>query len=192
VQPLALWPTWLARAEEEMGYRLTQWPEGLPKVTIDATADASMRRSGPDANFGRDAVLPTDGGNAQMGDASYAVAYLRFPLTDVPGRPVMAMLRLRTHDGSNSQSADAGELRMVEGPWDETAVTWNDRPLPGERVGALAAVELGQASERLLLIDLRGRDEVSLAIVPTSVDAATFRSRESDSPPQLIVAYEPE
>lgn len=191
-QPLAVWRAWLARAEEEMGYRLTQWPEGLPTVTIDATADAAVRRSAPEGNFGRDAVLATDGGKAEMGDESHALAYLRFPLADIPGRPVLAKLRLRTHDGSNSQSADAGELRVVDEPWDETTVTYATRPLAGERVGALAAVELGQVSERLLLIDLRGREEVSLAIVPTSVDAATFRSRESNFPPQLIVAYEPE
>jgi len=190
-QPLPVWSAWLARAEEEMGFNMAQWPEDLPTIVIDATADASVRRSAPDANLGTEALLPTDGGNAQLGDASHALAYLRFPL-QVPGRPVMAMLRLRTHDGSNSQSADAGEVRLVEAPWDEATITYNDRPQPGERVGALAAVELGQVSERVVLIDLRGRDEVSLAIVPTSIDAATFRSRESEFPPQLIVAYEPE
>ncbi len=190
-EPPEIWRTWLARAEEEMGYHLRQWPEDLPTVTIDASADASVRRSAPDSNYGGDALLPTDGGNREMGDASHSLAYLRFPL-EVPGRPVMARLRLRTHDGSNSQSADAGDVRVVEDAWEETAITYNDRPTPGEKVGALGAVELGQVSERVLLIDLRGRSEVSLAIVPTSTDAATFRSRESDDPPQLIVAYEPE
>ncbi len=190
-EPPELWRTWLARAEEEMGYHLTQWPGDLPTVTIDASADASVRKSAPGSNYASEAVLPTDGGNLEMCDDSHALAYLRFPL-EVPGRPVMAMLRLRTHDGSNSQSADAGAVHMVEAPWDETTITYADRPTPGERVGALGAVELGQVSERVLLIDLRARDEVSLAIVPTSTDAATFRSRESEDPPQLIVAYEPE
>lgn len=187
----AVWSAWLARAEEEMGYHITRWPEDLPTVTIDASADASVRRSAPDANYGGDALLPEDGGNQAMEDGSHALAYLRFPL-DVPGRPVMAMLRLRTHDGGNSQSADAGSVHIVDAPWEETTITYNQRPMPGEEVGALGAVALGAVSERLLLIDLRGRSEVSLAIVPTSTDAATFRSRESDDPPQLVVAYEPQ
>jgi len=190
-EPPAIWQTWLERAEEEMGYHLTEWPADLPTVTIDATADASVRRSGPDTNTGGDALLPEDGGGAEMGDSSHAIAYLRFPL-DIPGRPVMAKLRLRTNDAGNSQSPDAGDVRVVEEPWDEMTVTYNNRPSPGAKVGALGAVELDRVSEHLLLIDLRARDEVSLALVPTSTDAATFRSRESDDPPQLIVAYEPE
>ena len=159
-EPPDVWRAWLARTEEEMGYRLTQWPEELPTVTIDASADASVRKSAPDGNYGGDALLPTDGGNLEMGDVSHSLAYLRFPL-DVPGRPVMAMLRLRTHDGSNSQSADAGAVHMVEAPWDEATVTYADRPTPGETAGALGAVELGQVSERVLLIDLRARSEVA-------------------------------
>ena len=103
----------------------------------------------------------------------------------------MAMLRLRTHDSSNSQSNDAGSVHVVDAPWSETEITYSSRPPHGEKVGDLGAVELGRLEERVLLIDLRGRSEVSLAIVPTSTDAATFRSRESDDPPQLIVAYEP-
>ncbi len=190
-QPQAVWSTWLARAEEEMGYRVTSWPKDLPTVVIDASADASVKRSAPDANYGSDGLLPEDGGNQAMEDGSHALAYLRFPL-DVPGRPVMAMLRLRTHDGGASQSTNAGGLHLVEAPWDEATITYNDRPTPGEEVGALGAVALGDVSERLLRIDLRGRSEVSLAIVPKSTDAATFRSRESDDPPQLIVAYEPQ
>ncbi len=190
-EPLAVWRTWLERAEAEMGYHLTAWPDDLPAVTIDAGADAAVRRSTPDANTGGDALLAQDGGDRELGDQSHAIAYLRFPL-DVPGRPVMAKLRLRTHDGSHSDSTDAGDVCMVEEAWDEAAVTYNNRPRPGEKVGALGAVQLGQVSEHLLTIDLRARDEVSLALVPTSCDAAVFRSRESEDPPQLIVAYEPE
>lgn len=189
-QPLPVWRTWLERAEREMGYHLTEWPNALPTVTINASADATVRRSAPDTNFGGDARLAEDGGNLNLGDESHALAYLRFPL-EVPGRPVMAMLRLRTHDSSNSQSNDAGSVHVVDAPWSETEITYSSRPPHGEKVGDLGAVELGRLEERVLLIDLRGRSEVSLAIVPTSTDAATFRSRESDDPPQLIVAYEP-
>lgn len=190
-RPPDVWETWLQRAEDDMGYGLTQWPDELPTVTVEAGADAAVRRSSPDANLGGDAVLVEDGGADEVGDHAHAVVYVRFPL-DVPGRPVMARLRLRTHDGSNSQSADAGEVRLVDEPWDEATVTYNTRPQVGEKVGEMGAVELGRPAERLLRIDLRGRNKVSLALVATSCDGAIFSSREGEEAPRLTVAYEPE
>jgi hypothetical protein len=174
-----------------MGCHLTEWPDDLPTVTIAAEADAAVRRSSPDSNMGTATVLATDGGDRELGDSSHALAYLRFPL-DVPGRPVMVKLWLHTHDGSHSNSAEAGDLRMVSGRWEEETVTYAKRPYAGEKVGEFGEVGIDEAVERLLHIDLRARDGISLAIVPTSCDAAVFSSREGEDAPQLIVAYEPE
>lgn len=190
-EALAIWETWLEHAEEQMGYHLTEWPEDLPAVTIEAAADASVRHAQPNGTMGSGATVTVDGGDRELGDGSHTLIYLRFPL-DVPGRPVMAKLRLRTHDGGHANSAEAGDVRVVEEPWEETTVTYKARPSPGEKVGALGAVELGQVSEHLLKVDLRARDELSLGIVPTSCDAAVFLARESGDGPELIVAYQPQ
>lgn len=189
-QPAAEWTVWREQSEQDMGFGLTQWPADKPSKSFAAVADASVRLSAPDANFGTGA-LSEDGGDQTMGDSSYGMVYLRFEV-DVPGRPLMAKLRLRVAAAPNSDSADAGDVYLAEDPWDEATITFNNRPTPVERVGALGAVKLDTVEERLLLIDLRGRREITLVIKPTSTDAATFLSRESADPPQLFVAYEPQ
>jgi len=188
-QPLPEWATWREQFEQDMGFGITDWPADKPTKSFVAVADASVRLSAPDANYGSGG-LSEDGGDQALGDASYGMVYLRFPV-DVPGRPLMAKLRLRVGDSSHANSADAGDVYLAEDPWEEMEITYSNRPVPTERVGALGEVKLDAVEERLLLLDLRGRKEVTLVIKPTSTDAAVFVSREGDDPPQLIVAYEP-
>jgi len=110
----------------------------------------------------------------------------------VPGKPIAAKLVMRMHTGGNSQSTDAGDVYLAEDAWDEMGITYSNRPLPIERVGRLGEVGNGTVEERLLQIDLRGREEITLVLDPTSVDGANFLARESEGVPTLIIAYEPE
>ncbi|MCD6360610.1 MAG: PQQ-binding-like beta-propeller repeat protein, partial [Armatimonadetes bacterium] len=190
-KPLPEWDVWRKQFEEDMGFGVTEWPADKPTKSFVAVADASVRLSSPNSNAGGATGLSEDGGDRSMGDASYSMVYLRFDLRDLPGRPLAAKLRLRVAAGANCQSKDAGDVYLAEDPWDEMKITYNNRPMPTERVGSLGEVRLDQVEERLLQIDLREREEITLVIKPTSTDAATFLSRESKDPPQLIIAYEP-
>ncbi len=189
-QPLPVWETWKQQFEAAMFYGVTEWPKEKPTVTLDAVADARVGRGSPDATNPTGGI-GNDGGDRAMRDASHSMTYLRFRL-EVPGKPIMAKLRLHVTPGSNANSNDAGDVYVTDQPWEETTITYNNRPALAEKVGDLGAVTLDKVEERVLQLDLRGRDEVSLVLEPTTTDAATFYSRESEHPPQLIVAYEPE
>jgi len=189
-EPLPVWETWKQQFEAAMFFGVTEWPEDKPTVTLDAIADARVGRGSPDTSNPTGGI-GNDGGSAAMRDASHSMTYLRFRV-EVPGKPIMAKLRLRVAAGDNSQSKDAGDVYVTEGAWEETTLTYSNRPPLAEKVGDLGEVELDKVEERVLQLDLRGRDEISLVLEPTTTDAAAFHARETDHPPQLIVAYEPE
>jgi len=189
--PLPEWDTWRKQFEQAMAFGVTEWPADKPTQTLDAIADASVALASPDANAGGATALAHDGGNQAMLDSGYKMVYLRFPV-QVPGRPLAVKLHLRMSTGGNSESQDAGDVYLAEDAWEEGSITYNNRPMPTEKVGAIGTVGNGTVEERLLQLDLRGRTEITLVLVPTSADGATFMARESDTPPQLIIAYEPQ
>ena len=189
-EPLAVWKTWQQQFEAAMGFAITEWPEDKPTVTLDAIADARVGRGSPDATNPTGGI-GNDGGDKAMRDASHSMTYLRFRV-EVPGKPIMAKLRLKVGAAGYANSNDAGHVYVTEDPWDEMTVTYNNRPGLAEKVGDLGEVALDKVEERVLFIDLRGRDEISLVLEPTTTDAAGFLSRESEHPPQLIIAYEPD
>lgn len=158
------------------------------RVTLRPVADSYVARRYPTQNKGTATVLLVDGGNQQMGDEDHSMTYLRFRL-DVPGVPVKAVFRI--HNAGNP-SGDAGRVCLVDSPWEENQITYENRPTPGREL-----VRLGRAAERQLLefplpVDLGGKEELSLVIDPTSCDGVDYLSRESAEPPELVVEYVPQ
>jgi hypothetical protein len=45
--------------------------------------------------------------------------------------------------------------------------------------------------ERDLDLQLEGKQQITLLIVPTSTDGASYIPREGGSPPELVIEYEP-
>lgn len=160
------------------------------RMVIQADADAYVNAGNPAANYGPAATLLVDGGNAVMGDEGYSVTYLHFPL-NIPGTPTSVTFRIRTTPNEASESGDSGKLCLVETPWEEGKITYQNRPTPGAEVGVLGAVGRDQWEERRLNVDLTGRKELSVAIVPTSCDGASYISREGKTPPELVIEYVP-
>ena len=89
-----------------------------------------------------------------------------------------------------ADSSDAGRLHLVEASWDEKTITYNNRPEPGPQIGTVGRVAVSDRRECPLEIDLDGRKEVSIALVPVNCDGAGFFSRESKYPAQLVVKFE--
>lgn len=166
------------------------WPEGKPVLVIEAAGDAFAGKRDREKNFGASAAMGLDGGGTEMGDESYGMIFLRFPLDKgIPGRPLAAKLRLQCEGAG---SGDAGAVYEVSGDWDERAVTFENRPAPAGKLGRLGAVADDALAEARLGVNLDGKSELSLVIIPTSTDGIRFSSREGKSPPELVIAYEPE
>lgn len=156
------------------------------RMVIPVAEDASISRRYPEQNKGSATVLLVDGGEQKMNDIGHSVALLKFRLK-VPGKPVSARLRIQN---AGNPTADSGVVRLVEEPWSEEDVTYNLRPKLGAVAAKLGAVASRETIERPLKVDLTGKDELNLAIDPTSTDGVDFDARESKHGAELIVEYE--
>ena len=72
------------------------------------------------------------------------------------------------------------------------AVTLDNMPKPGKVIADLGKVDRGVWEERSLNVDLNGRKELGIAIVPVTTDGATYFTRESKVPAELVIDYLPE
>jgi hypothetical protein len=158
------------------------------RMVVKAVEDAHVQKRYPQMNRGSVGVLLVDGGNAAMGDLDHSIAFLKFRFT-IPGKVLGVRFRIR--DAGNP-SGDSGRLCLVSAPWSESKITYENRPACGPEVGTLGGLAENELAERPLTIDLNGKRELSLAIDPTSTDGIDYLSRESGSPPELVIDYEPE
>ena len=60
------------------------------------------------------------------------------------------------------------------------------------RIGQIGKVGEKARLEKRLIFTRDGADKLSLLLQPTSTDGIRFGSRESKTPPELVVVYEPE
>ena len=157
------------------------------RIVLNPVEDASVGRAYPDTNRGLNPTLVLDGGSHTLGDDYHAQVYLKFRL-DIPGKPVLA--RLRIHNAGNP-SGDSGRICLVDGAWTEKGITYNTRPKTGAEVARLGRVSEHEVVECQLDAELANRSELGLVIDPTGCDGVDYLSRESNSPPQLTIEYEP-
>jgi hypothetical protein len=157
----------------------------LRRVVLQAVQDTHVTQSAPTTNYGTSKGLNVDGGDAQMGDHHHSITYLKFQL-QVDGKPRAAVLRL--YNGNNP-TGDSGQIRLVTEPWSETSVTYQARPKLGDVIAKIGSVAENQIVEIPLQLSLEGRQELSLALDPTSCDGIAYISREGGKPPELVVEY---
>jgi hypothetical protein len=158
------------------------------RMVVKAVEDAHVQKRYPQMNRGPAKVLLVDGGDAAMGDLDHSMVYIKFRFT-VPGKVLGVRFRIRN---AGNPSGDSGRLCLVSDPWSEATITYDNRPNCGTEVGVLGGAAENELLDRPLSVDLSGKRELSLAIDPTSPDGVDFLSRESGSPPELVVDYEPE
>jgi hypothetical protein len=159
------------------------------RLAVTPLADAQVQKATPVRNYGPQTTLGVDGGTTQFEDSGHTLAFLRFPV-QTPGKPVSARLRLYVPEGGHPQSLDSGTVRLAEGAWEEATLTYANMPKPGAQVADLGKVDQAVWAERLLEVDLAGRQVLDLVIVPRGNDGATYDSREGPNKPQLVIDYE--
>ena len=150
-------------------------------LAFTPTDDAEIRKAYAAANYGASALLTSDG--------KPVVDFLvKFTVSEVNGRLVSsAKLKLHNVDAS----ARGGDLYSVGSAWSEKTVTWNNAPVPSASVIArLPAVTAGSPYEVDLTSLVRGDGTYALRVKNTSRNASAYGSRESTSPPQLILTVE--
>jgi len=160
------------------------------QIALPAVEDGYVKKQTPQKNYGADPQLWADGGEKELGDAGQCIAYFKFRL-DVPGRPLSARVRLPVGTWAAAESTDSGVIRLVEGTWSEDTLTYENRPTLGALLATIGKVKAGEIVDRKLDVSLEGREELSIAIDPTGLDGAGYSSRQSSTPPELIVEFGP-
>ncbi len=152
---------------------------GDPLVFV-TEADARVKQSDPDTNYGTDATLHADG----AGD-SQIESFLRFTVTELAGPIQSARLRLYVTDNGTQ---DGPAVYAADGSWDEGSITWNNRPDRSgdaldnkDRLGSNNWVEYDVTSA------VTGSGTLSFVLVADSSDGVIFSSREGSQPPQLVL-----
>src|SRR5207249_762086 len=151
-------------------------------LQVVPTADAYVDSASASATFGGSSILSVNSARA---------AYLRFTVNGIGTRQVVrAALRLQV-DGSSAAASPAGGTvhTISNGTWGERTITAKSRPLvDGPAFGSVGAVKPGQVVEFDLTGAVTGDGTYDLALVSPSADNANYRSRETLTPPKLVLA----
>ncbi|OGV66244.1 MAG: hypothetical protein A3K19_03810 [Lentisphaerae bacterium RIFOXYB12_FULL_65_16] len=157
------------------------------RIVLKAVEDTYGNAGAPGVARGKTPTLLVDGGNEKVGDDQHSVAYLKFDLGDIPGRAVLARLRLAN---AGNPTSNGGNVNLVPDTWAEGSLTYQNRPPVGDLLGNLGPVEPLQVLELDLKVDLTGRRVLALAIDPVNCDGTDYFSREGATPPELRIEYE--
>jgi hypothetical protein len=157
-------------------------------VTLTAIADTYAAADTPATTFGTSTSLFAD-------SSPLKVTYLKFDLSSLAGHTVTgATLKVRTTADSASGSPGPDLVKVVaDSTWTEAALAFANRPTPGTQVGQLGATTSNTAFDVTLTagpIAAAAGGPLSLAIDPVSSDAFYINSRETATPPQLVVTVQ--
>ncbi|MFB9404805.1 phytase [Pseudarthrobacter polychromogenes] len=152
-------------------------------VTLTATADTYVSSGAATTNYGTAPKLAVDNSPVEN-------AYLKFDLSALAGKTIVsAKLQLRA---TTSGSVGTQNVRLVtDDTWTEGGLTYSTRPALGSSVlGSLGPVTANTNYEVTLAASaLQGElaGILSLGMNATSSDGADFGSRETTTPPRLVL-----
>ena len=151
-------------------------------LTFTPSADAYVSSAYPTKSYGTSSTVQVDADPTKQ-------SFLRFSVTGVNGRAVEGVrLRMRQVDAS----AAGGRVHaMSSTSWSES-VTWATRPtIDGPHLASFGSVSAGNWYEVPLGKVVTGDGVISLAMDSPSGDGADWSSRETSTPPQLLVDLAP-
>ena len=164
-------------------------PVTTPGISATLLGDAAVTSSKATTNYGNQATL-----QLRQGTASNTLtyhSYLQFSLTGLIGTVNSAKLRLFVTDSS----PDGGSVFDVSNTWSELAINWNNAPQPTSPtpIGRGGLATKGQWLDILLQVGefSRGNGTYSFELITGSSDSGLYSSKQSTSPPQLVVTQAP-
>ena len=159
-------------------------PPPPPGITAVLVADAYVANSKPTTNYGSQATIQLRQGTPSNNITYHS--YLQFNISGISRALTSAKLRLSVTDAS----PDGGSVFDVSNAWTEAGINWNSAPQPtSPALANAAAVTKGKVVEISLPLGefARGNGTYSFELVTSSSDSAIYNSKQSSSPPQLIL-----
>ena len=158
---------------------------GLPTV-LAPVADAHVQENKSGTNYGTSTLLRSDGGTG-----THIEIYLKFDVSGITSTPSKATLRLFVPSNSSAASGNGPELYVgTSSTWSETSITWSNRPARTTTViGDVGAVSAGTWVEYDVTSAITGSGTYTFVLGSVSTDATDFTSRETSTPPQLVLDW---
>jgi len=157
-----------------------------PKIlNLNPNADAFVRSSAPNQNFGTSANLENDLSPDE-------ISYLRFNLSSLAGKTIKsAKLFLNVSDATNST---LNLRRADDTSWSESGITYNNRPAFEATITSFNAKNLNSTVSLDVknLVNSKKGTNVTFGIKSVADDSGAFYSRNAIEPkrrPQLVVEY---
>jgi hypothetical protein len=147
-------------------------------TTLPAAADAWVDSSTPTTNHGSDTLLHTATGDP------YLNIYLRFNVTGLTNPVTKATLKLVTQT-TTAKGVSLGPV--ADNTWGESAITWANAPAIGSAVASSGVFNAGDTVSIDVTSLVKGNGAVSMGINTTALVDKTFSSRETSTPPQLVI-----
>ena len=149
-------------------------------LTFDPVADTYVDASASSGNYGLKTYLRTD--------ASPDVrSFLRFDVQGINGVVTSAILRIYANSGSGSGYR---LYRVSDNTWSETGTTYANMPALGDFVASSGSFGPGASIDIDLTPTGIQNQLYSYALTTLSNTAISFGSRESSTPPKLIITVD--
>jgi hypothetical protein len=156
------------------------------EIQLTPTADAYANEDKPSTNHGSGTELWVDGDKER-------ISYLRFNVKGIgAGQVTQAVLRMRVATTSSAASDSGGTVHVISSAsWSESTLTYENRPaVNGPALATADAVVAGQVVDFDVTASMVGDGQMDFALVTPLSDAAKYLSRESASPPTLILTVD--
>lgn len=157
-------------------------PAGTETVTLSPVADSFVLSGSAGTNFGSRPAVEVDASPVSIG-------YLRYDLSAYAGRAVQsATLALRV---STSGSPGRQDVKLVtDDGWTEAGLTFANRPALSSSLGAFGPTVVDTTyTVPLAAAAVQGElgQALSLGLDTTSTNGVDIASRETPTPPQLVL-----
>jgi PKD repeat protein len=153
-----------------------------PVVTFNAVADANVKSSSPNSNYGTATTF-----RVKFTETEIHYSYVKFVVAAGSSPVIGGTMRLFVTDGS----PDGGTVYLVSNSWNESTITWNNAPaITGSPLGQLVNVVAGTFVEIDLSSVITAPGTYTFALTSASSNSSYYMSKEGGTPPQLDVSYQ--
>ncbi len=149
-------------------------------MTLLPTADSYVDANSPKKNYGTTSSLSAQSSPVRRG-------YLRFNVTGISTQIESAILRVT----SGATAPMGGAIHKISNnTWTEAGVKYSSAPVvDGPELSRLGSVVKSQVYEFNVKTAITGPGTYNFAYVSDNITLAKIASRESTTPPQLIITY---
>jgi len=149
-------------------------------LTFVTDADARVKQSSPNTNYGIATSLHVDGASDPDMES-----FIRFTVTDVSRAVQSARLRVyATTNGSDNGPA----VYSTNTSWTESGITWSKRPArTSDAVDNKGSISTETWVEYDVSSMVKGNGTFSFVLAADSSDAVSFSSRQGNQPPELLI-----